>query len=234
MQAERYLQELAVKGYSKNTIDTYRQALKPLMDMDRGYAAITTMDIMRILAVNKDLKTVASRQSAIKGFFKWLYETGQIKSNPATNLGSVRKKPPKQVPPMTSSDRELILVEINKLPLAPRVLFLLIAHTDISIYEALALEVENISDNYILAGEKIIKINSNAEYAYLLESLCKQQGKGSLFTNERGEQAPYLWAYYLWRRTMKQLNQKGIRKYSIKQLRPSSGPAQPLSEAFFK
>lgn len=224
-----FLCELAQNNYSENTIRNYEQALRPLNNID--YQSITTLDLMKVLAKDKNLKTVASRQSAIKKFFKWLYSTGRIDHNPAESLGSVKPNPSHGPQPIPEYDCKAIMREIDRLPLIPRVLFRLIAETNITIHQALALNVENIGDSFIETGGSVFFFDSRTELGGLLRTLCAKQRKGPLFTNNRKERGPYLWAYYWWGRVMKKLNMD----YTMKQLgvHPSSNEIAYDYQSFF-
>jgi len=220
-----FLADLERNNYSENTVKAYEQALQPLKSLD--YQKTTTADLMKLLARSNSIKTVASRQSAIKKFFRWLYITGRITHNPAESLGSVKTKPSTGPQPIPEGDYKAIMKEIDMLPLIPRVLFRLIAETNINIHQALALNVEDIGDSYIEAGREIFFFNPRSELGELLRKLCAQQKHGPLFTNKKKERGPYLWAYHWWSKIMKKLNMS----YNMKQLGRSNSNC--LYQCFF-
>ena len=145
-----FLADLKRNNYSENTVKAYEQALQSIKNLD--YQNITTVDLMKILSRSRSIKTVASHQSAIKKFFRWLYVTEKTK--PSTG--------PQPIP---EGDYKAIMKEIDMLPLIPRVLFRLIAETNINIHQALALNVEDIGDSYIEAGREIFFFNPRSELA---------------------------------------------------------------------
>ena len=220
-----FLADLERNNYTKNTVRAYEQALRSLKGLD--YQKTTTADLMRMLARNNSIRTVASRQSVIKKFFRWLYITGRISHNPAESLGSVKPKPSTGPQPIPEDDYKAIMKEIDSLPLTPRVLFRLIAETKITIQQALALDVEDIGDSYIEAGREIFFFNPRSELGELLRKLCTQQKHGPLFTNKKKERGPYLWAYHWWSKIMKKLNMS----YNMKQLGRSDSNC--LYQCFF-
>jgi integrase len=207
-----FLAYLERNNYSENTVKAYEHALQSVKNLD--YQNITTVDLMKILSRSRSIKTVASHQSAIKKFFRWLYVTERITHNPAESLGSVKTKPSTGPQPIPEGDYKAIMKEIDMLPLIPRVLFQLIAETNINIHQALALNVEDIGDSYIEAGREIFFFNPRSELGELLRKLCTQQKHGPLFTNKKKERGPYLWAYHWWGKIMKKLNMS----YNMKQL----------------
>ena len=104
-----FLAYLERNNYSENTVKAYEQALQPLKSLD--YQKTTTADLMKLLARSNSIKTVASRQSAIKKFFRWLYITGRITHNPAESLGSVKTKPSTGPQPIPEGDYKAIMKE---------------------------------------------------------------------------------------------------------------------------
>jgi integrase len=210
-----FLTELAQEGYSDSTVRLYQYVLLPLKNID--YRTLTAIDIMKLLARDKNINTVATRQTAIKKYFQWLYNTGRINHNPASGLGSVRR--PKVIAqPIREDDYKIIAEAINRLPLAQRTLFLLIMETDMNIRQALILNVEDIGESYIEADKTVCFFNPNSKFGESLKELCEHQKQGPLFTNESNERRPYFWAYYNWNKLMKKLNMN----YALKQLEPRS------------
>lgn len=171
--------------------------------------------------------TRAARQAAVKSFFGWLAEQGYTTANPAATLGSVRMEEwlPRPIP---RADLEAILKEANRLPLAPRCLFHLLADIGCRVGEVLALNVEDVvwdkgQEAVVIRRGKggrgrVVPILSGMTCYPLLKRLCRLQGQGAVFTTNRGTRADYDWAYYWWNQALEKagLAEKG---YTIHQLR---------------
>ncbi len=220
-----FLNDLARRGYSFNTIKAYRQALKmlDLYELDN----ITTSDLMNELSGDWEASTVSARQAAIKSFFKWLEDAGRIGYNPADGLGSIRQK--EALPrPIPENDLSTILNAAKRLSLTPRVYFHLLADLGIRADEGLSIDVNDIRWEKGQEGvlirrgkgkrERLVPFNWNMPCANMLKRLCIKQKNGPLFTTSRKERATYDWAYYWWSKLMDDCNMD----YTIHQLRHSA------------
>jgi len=111
---ERFLNYLAVeKGFSKNTVDAYRNDLYQLADFaeekaaKRGFipsrASFNRQGMLSYLLHLKERGYVATTQArkvaAAKSFFKFMVDEGILKDNPTQNVGSpkVGKSLPKPI-----------------------------------------------------------------------------------------------------------------------------------------
>ncbi len=217
-----FLTDLARRGYSFNTIKSYRFAIKALEGID--VASASSSDLMRALSQDRDSSTVAARQAAIKSFFRWLYNNGKIAVNPAEGLGTVRQKDalPRPIP---KSDLSRIMNEAKKMPLSPRVFIFLLYDLGLRASEALSLDVDDISwakgQEVVLVRngkgnkQRIAPLSWEMPCINILKRLCLERKNGPLFITARKERATYDWAYYWWSKIMQQLNIE----YTLHQLR---------------
>lgn len=192
---ENYLKDLQTNGYSPNTIRAYKYALLPLKKYNLN--TITALDLMIIMGRNKDSNTAASRLAAIKTFFKWLSQNNIIAHDPTISLGAVRTRKHEHIE-IPQNDLEIIFSEIEKTPLPARAFFTLLWDTDIQIYQALSLNIEDVDWQKRTILDKPI-----SKSASLLRELCRSQKQGPLFLSNRNERAAYDWAYRWWKKIMK-------------------------------
>ena len=114
-QVTTFLEYLEVEqGYSQNTVSAYRndlgQFLGYLQHLDparrpRGWGNVTRDHIVGYMLEMKEREyassTVARKVAAVKSFFNFLVEQGQLKKNPANELDSpkVERHLPAAIPP---------------------------------------------------------------------------------------------------------------------------------------
>ena len=218
---DEFLADLSRRGYSYNTIRTYRYSLERL----KPYSVddITAADIMSNLSQDWEASTVSVRQAAIKAFFKWLKDTNRIEYNPASGLGGIRQK--EALPrPIPKADLEKIFTEVKGFKIMPRTYFWVLRDLGLRASEGLSLDVEDIrwekgQESVRVQGkgnrERLIPLSWDMGCTLLLKRLCNQQKTGSLFITSQKEQATYDWAYYWWSKLMEECNMD----YTIHQLR---------------
>ncbi|HBK69301.1 MAG TPA: hypothetical protein DDZ91_11720 [Firmicutes bacterium] len=214
-----FLTDFAMRGYSFNTIKSYRQTLNVLEHIDPN--TVTSSELMILLSNNRKISTVSARQAAIRTFFKWLKDNGVIKYNPAEGLGSIRQK--KILPqPIPENDLKIILEYAKELYLIPRTYFYVLLDLRLGVNEGLSLDINNICWE---KGQERIQINNKGAKKALplnwnmlctsnLKRLCQSQKSGPLFTTARKKRATYDWAYYWWSKLMKECSMR----YAIHQL----------------
>ncbi len=218
---DEFLTDLSRRGYSYNTIRTYRyslEILKPYSIND-----ITAADIMSNLSQDWEASTVSVRQAAIKAFFKWLMDNDIIDYNPASGLGGIRQKEalPRPIPKI---DLDKIFAEVKNLKIGPRTYFWVLRDLGLRASEGINLDVEDIywekgQESVRVQGkgnrERLIPLSWDMGCTLPLKRLCNQQKIGPLFTTAQKERATYDWAYYWWSKLMEECNMD----YTIHQLR---------------
>lgn len=127
---DAWLKELAIHGYSKSTLGTYRWGLEPFLKWTQDEAVkdpsrITQENLEHFQAWLFEYRkadgrplspaTQRARIGALKRFFGWLFEQGGIPSNPAKAL-RLPKRPCRSVPKVLSRS------EITKLLAYPNIL----------------------------------------------------------------------------------------------------------------
>jgi len=195
---DQFLISLVERGYSVNTVKSYRHALKNLEDIN--VSTTTTVDLMLILSQNDwDRNTVSARQAAFKAFFKWLHKNNIIQYNPAAALANIK---PKQTSskPISFNEHKEILEVIKTLPIPPQVFFLTIINYGLKISEVLSIKITDIDweREEIILQDKVLPFKENLEYKKLLKQLCKNN---NFFSTIRNESPTYDWAYYWWKKT---------------------------------
>jgi integrase/recombinase XerD len=159
-QVTTFLEYLEVEqGYSQNTVSAYRndlgQFLGYLQQLDlarrpRGWGNVTRDHIVGYMLEMKEREyassTVARKVAAVKSFFNFLVEQGQLKKNPANELDSpkVEKHRPAAIPP-EEIDR-LLAAPQGKSPTAYRDRALLesLYATGLRVSELVALDVSDV------------------------------------------------------------------------------------------
>lgn len=218
---EEYLTDLKWRGYSNNTVRSYRYALNKISKYD--VETITADDITRVLSEQTDTATISARQSAIKSFFKWLNQNGLTENNPTDKLRGVRPKEtlPKPIP---KTDMEKIFIQVKKLELNQRTYFYTLRDLGLRASEGVNLEVEDIQwdkgqEMIRVKGkgnrERIIPLSWDIQCTRHLKRLCEKKKSGPLFVTQQGDKATYDWAYYWWTKLMEDCDMD----YTIHQLR---------------
>lgn len=107
------------KGYTENTLAAYRNDLSQFMSYLRGRVTAwgevdsdVIMDYIMFMKANQEYasSTVARKVAAIRSFFHYLVERGQLEDDPTATLDSprVRKRVPQS---LSQGDMELLLSE---------------------------------------------------------------------------------------------------------------------------
>lgn len=184
-----YLEE---QGCSKNTIRCYAHILKVFQNQD--IKNIKLKDLEMLLPDN--LNTAAIQQAAFKKYFGWLHEQGYITFNPAEGL--IVSKPEHTRTPIAPKDKEVITKAIYDLPPIPQAFFVMLEKSEMTPAELLELDTD-----------------SPLPDISCINKLCSIQPEGPLFTTARNRRATYDWAYYWWRKVLKN---SGV-KYNMYQLK---------------
>jgi integrase/recombinase XerD len=160
-QVTTFLEYLEVEqGYSQNTVSAYRndvgQFLEYLQHLDlakrpRGWGNVTRDHIVSYMLEMKEREyassTVARKVAAVKSFFNFLVQQGQLKKNPADELDSpkVEKHLPSSIAP-EDIDR-LLAAPVGETPTAYRDRALLesLYATGLRVSELVALDVADVN-----------------------------------------------------------------------------------------
>lgn len=211
---QRFLSHISEqKGYSENTLAAYQNDLTQfaayLEGQSAGWEAIGRNTLMGYIMFMKSeqeyaASTVARKVAAIKSFFHYLVETGQLQDDPTATLDSpkVRKRLPKAISP---DEMERLLSEParDQTPkaLRDRALLELLYATGLRVTELVSLNVDDVS----LASstvrvvrprgrhERIIPIHERAigpTQDYLERGrvqLLRDPEETALFLNHRGQ-----------------------------------------------
>jgi len=164
-QINQFLEYLEVeKGYSNNTLTAYQNDLRQFLiflqqmspdQRPRGWGNVTRDHIVSYILEMKEREyassTVARKVAAVKSFFKFLTETGQIKSNPAAQMETPRAE--KHLPATVSTEDvdRLLEAPVGDAPAAlrDRAMLEMLYATGLRVSELVAL---NVSDVNVDAG----------------------------------------------------------------------------------
>lgn len=99
MTADSFLDYLSYeKRYSKHTVSSYKKDLEQfqsfLLELEKNVKSVSSRDLrLWVAALSKDYSanTVNRKMSTLKSYFKYLLRNGEIESNPAMNLNSLKK-----------------------------------------------------------------------------------------------------------------------------------------------
>jgi integrase/recombinase XerD len=145
------------KGYSQNTLAAYRNDLSQFLSFLEGRVAElsrvtreTILDYVMSMKADQEYasSTVARKVAAIKSFFHYLVQTGQIQDDPTATLDSpkVRKRLPKAI---SAEDIEALLSEPARdgspKTLRDRALLELLYATGLRVTELVSLDVADVS-----------------------------------------------------------------------------------------
>lgn len=145
------------KGYSENTLAAYRNDLSQFVDfaekrVSRWGEVDQTMILEYIMFMKKEQEyassTVARKVAAIKSFFHFLADRGQLQDDPTATLDSpkVRKRLPKAI---SQEDMERLLSEAAQddkpKSLRDRALLELLYATGLRVTELVSLNVDDVS-----------------------------------------------------------------------------------------
>ena len=215
-QIENFLNHLSVeKGFSENTISSYRNDLYQLTDFtqkqaedaDPEWASVDRSLLMNYILNLKERNyapaTVARKVAAVKSFFGFLLSEGIMETDPTENLSS--PKVGKSLPrPISVSEVQRLLDEPakNSTPEAKRdrAMLELLYASGMRVSELVSLNIDelNLEAGYVRcfgkgSKERIIPIHQRASEAleeYIskaLPTLLRNDEQRALFLNRRGE-----------------------------------------------
>ncbi len=196
------------KGYSQNTLAAYRNDLAQMaafISAEQSKGIITSYDgllksyLLKLREKRYSVATTARKVASAKSFFKFMFEAGRMKENPAQNLPSpqVSRRALKFLSP---SEYQRLLAEVAKVstPEARRdgVMLELLYATGLRISELVSLNTENID----LEGNRV-RIDSRRQVPFehrlgpilgnFLRSdrldLLYDESEAALFLNRRGK-----------------------------------------------
>lgn len=109
---DRYLGDLARRGYSGRTRDTYRRTLNKFADTlprDWDVKDIRPVDVMRFLDGWNHLSAATRAQtfSVLAGLFDWLHRSEKIKRSPMDRMNRPMRKRPEDVDVVTVSSADV-------------------------------------------------------------------------------------------------------------------------------
>jgi integrase/recombinase XerD len=218
------------KGYSKNTIDAYRNDLSQFVrfleeQMVSSWNEVTKERLTAFILEMKDREysssTVARKVAAVRAFLHFLVSEGVVHEDPSANLDSpsVTKRLPR---PISPDEIEALLAapyaEDNPRAIRDRALLELLYATGMRVTEVVSLEVEDV--NLASAAvrcfgkgskERIIPIYPKAVEAleFYLERgrppLLKRLDEKALFVNHRGERLTRQGLWLIIKRYVKQI-----------------------------
>jgi integrase/recombinase XerD len=212
-QIEQFLQYITEeKGYSANTLAAYRNDLTQFLAFLKGRVAgwdevNREIIIDYIMAMKSDQEyassTVARKVAAIKSFFHYLVDRGELEDDPTATLDSpkVRKRLPKAV---STKDLERLLAEPAReqtpKALRDRALLEVLYATGLRVTELVSLNVDDV--NLASATLRIVRAKDKSErivpiheralaplHDYLERGrmqLLRDPKEAALFLNHRG------------------------------------------------
>ncbi|MFC2046300.1 site-specific tyrosine recombinase XerD [Chloroflexota bacterium] len=213
-QIQQFLDHITVeKGYSQNTLAAYRNDLTQFLSFLEGRVSgwdevnrDTILEYVMFMKTEQEYasSTVARKVAAIKSFFHYLVEQGQLQDDPTATLDSpkVRKRLPKSVSP---EDMERLLNEPSRKQtpkaLRDRALLEMLYATGLRVTELVSLNVEDVNLASSTARvvrpkdkrERIVPIHSRAlgPLRDYLErgrmQLLRDPDETALFLNHRGK-----------------------------------------------
>jgi integrase/recombinase XerD len=213
-QIQQFLDYITVeKGYSQNTLAAYRNDLSQFLSFLQGRVSgwdevnrDTILEYVMFMKAEQEYasSTVARKVAAIKSFFHYLVEQGQLRDDPTATLDSpkVRKRPPKSVSP---EDMERLLNEPSRKQtpkaLRDRALLEMLYATGLRVTELVSLNVDDVnlasSTTRVVRPkdrrERIVPIGSRAlgPLRDYLErgriQLLRDPDETALFLNHRGK-----------------------------------------------
>jgi integrase/recombinase XerD len=213
-QIEQFLNHITeVKGYSSNTLAAYNNDLTQFLSFLRGridgWEQVNRQVIIDyIMSMKSDQEyassTVARKVAAIKSFFHYMLDKGELEDDPTATLDSpkVRKRLPKAIP---AKDLERLLSEPAKeqtpKALRDRALMEVLYATGLRVTELVSLDVDDV--NLASATLRIVRPKDKAErivpiheraleplHDYLERGrmqLMRDPNESALFLNHRGQ-----------------------------------------------
>jgi len=166
-----YLTHLAAGGRSPATIESYESTLRALGTALKGNVRLSTISAHRLDAAvaalsgpaapgpcDRSQATLNRYRSTFRVFFRWAFETGRLRSNPAAGLrlANAESAP---TPPIRPEETKRFLAAIHasgdSLRLRDQALFALYALTGLRRAEALALDIPDYD-----AGDHSIRVRN--------------------------------------------------------------------------
>lgn len=218
-----FMDYLVDEGYSPRTVESYISALRKTLSGVPDVSEITSADVAKMLA-NYSGRSLSSRQSALKLFFKWLSLSGVICNTVTAGIpsgASVRKYEP--IP-----EKDVLAIEkaLRRLPAVKKAFFTAILELGLKPGEALNLRAEDIDGETVnVRSGSPRKIPVKKETGDLLKSLA---GEGFLFKSPRGRY-DYTTVYRWWKKllgelgmdyTLEQLRQVAVRRWKKSGINP--------------
>ena len=218
------------KGYSRNTIDAYRNDLSQFVrfleeETVSSWDAVTKDRLTAFILEMKDREysssTVARKVAAVRAFLHFLVSEGVVREDPSANLDSpsVTKRLPR---PISLDEIEALLAapgeEDNPRAVRDRALLEMLYATGMRVTEVVSLQVEDV--NLASAAvrcfgkgskERIIPIYPKAVEAlesYLEQGrmlLLKNPDEKALFVNHRGQRLTRQGLWLIIKRYVKQI-----------------------------
>jgi integrase/recombinase XerD len=213
-QIQQFLDYITVeKGYSQNTLAAYRNDLTQFLSFLRGRVSgwdevnrDTILEYVMFMKTEQEYasSTVARKVAAIKSFFHYLVERGQLQDDPTATLDSpkVRKRLPKSVSP---EDMERLLNEPSRQQtpkaLRDRALLEMLYATGLRVTELVSLNVDDV--NLASSTTRVVRPKDKRERIVPIDSralgplrdylergrmqLLRDADETALFLNHRGK-----------------------------------------------
>lgn len=213
-QIQQFLDYITVeKGYSQNTLAAYRNDLTQFLSFLRGRVSgwdevnrDTILEYVMFMKTEQEYasSTVARKVAAIKSFFHYLVERGQLRDDPTATLDSpkVRKRLPKSVSP---EDMERLLNEPSRQQtpkaLRDRALLEMLYATGLRVTELVSLNVDDV--NLASSTTRVVRPKDKRERIVPIDSralgplrdylergrmqLLRDADETALFLNHRGK-----------------------------------------------
>jgi len=205
---EEYLGELkSIKRYSFNTVKSYSEDLNELLTFCEENTKLDITGITEkfiktfLMALNEkklNKKSISRKLSALRGLFKYAYQRGYIKSNPAAIISNPKAE--RKLPEIVSTDIILKTYELaeeeDKEPELVKVIFELLYGCALRVSELCSLNIIDLDLN-----EKIIRIKGKGNKMRIvpvgnksipviteyLQGKIKLKGNSALLTNKKGK-----------------------------------------------
>jgi len=204
---EEFLRYLLIdKGYSANTIESYRRDLTKFLNYNKNKNIndISNNDLKEYVKYlnkeNLNEKSISRNISSLKSFYKFLVIDKKINTNPAESIYIPKTK--KSLPNILTEDEIINLLDINlndNYSYRNKAMLELLYATGLRVSELVNLKLQNIdlNDNIVrtfgkASKERVIPLGEYASeylYKYISEyrgSLIKQYNNEYLFLNNHG------------------------------------------------